>query len=399
MEGTPTSKPPVIARLRIKQFRSIPAETIELQNPLFLVGKNGSGKSNIADVLAFLAEAMSMPLQAVVDSRGGITNVCNQTARARTPKSLGIGVELGSIDPNVESGYYAFEIGVKDHRFQVTREHCTVRRVDGTSAHFDREVGGRFVSSVSGLSPVVNPLALCLPLVGGDERFAPILRALSGMRVYSINPQTLRDYQDPNGGVGLRKDGSNAASVIRDSGWEFKRRIIEMLSVIVPHTSDIRVETRGHKLAIEFTQEWGDDNTKRLKLESISMSDGTLRALGLLVALYQEPPPSLVVIEEPEATIHPGALAPILDALYAASRSTQVVVTTHSPELLDAAKWIEDQHLRVVTWHEGATRVTSINDASREALQNHLMGAGELLRTNVLRSPDLFPPPQQLNLF
>ena len=52
-----------------------------------------------------------------------------------------------------------------------------------------------------------------------------------------------------------------------------------------------------------------------------------------------------------------------------------MVVTTHSPELLDA-KWIQDENLRIVSWHEGATRVTPVSDATRQALREHLMGAG-----------------------
>ena len=95
----------------------------------------------------------------------------------------------------------------------------------------------------------------------------------------------------------------------------------------------------GNKLSLEFTQEWGEK--KRLKFEAFSMSDGTLRALGLLTAVYQSSAPSLIAIEEPEATIHPGALGAILDILRAATQKMQVVVTTHSPELLDA-KWIQD---------------------------------------------------------
>jgi predicted ATPase len=130
------------------------------------------------------------------------------------------------------------------------------------------------------------------------------------------------------------------------------------------------------------------------------MSDGTLRALGILTAVYQRPAPSVMVIEEPEATIHPGALGAILDLLRYASRKLQIVVTTHSPEVLDA-KWIEARHLRIVTWHEGATRVTSVSESAKQALQTHLMGAGELLRSDALEPPPLFQDvaSRQLNLF
>ena len=101
--------------------------------------------------------------------------------------------------------------------------------------------------------------------------------------------------------------------------------------------------------------------------------------MGYLMALFQSNSPPLIAVEEPEATIHPGALESLLEMLLTASADVQVVMTTHSPELLDA-KWITDRHLRMVDWRDGATHVGSVSGANRAALQQHLMGAGELLR-------------------
>ena len=61
---------PEIRRLILKRFRSIPSEQVEFDNPTFLVGVNGSGKSNFVDAFAFLAESMSLPMQAVFKKRG-----------------------------------------------------------------------------------------------------------------------------------------------------------------------------------------------------------------------------------------------------------------------------------------------------------------------------------------
>ena len=62
---------PVIKQLILKRFRSIPSERVDFDNPTFLVGQNGSGKSNLVDAFSFLADAMASPLQAVFDKRGG----------------------------------------------------------------------------------------------------------------------------------------------------------------------------------------------------------------------------------------------------------------------------------------------------------------------------------------
>jgi predicted ATPase len=101
-----------------------------------------------------------------------------------------------------------------------------------------------------------------------------------------------------------------------------------------------------------------------------------------------------MAIEEPEATIHPGALGVILDVLRHASKRTQVIVTTHSPEVLDA-DWLEDRHIRIVSWQQGTTRVMSLDVRSREALRQHLMSAGELLRSNALEGTPARPDSTQ----
>jgi predicted ATPase len=382
--------PPPIRRLMLKRFRSVPTESVDFDNPTFLVGRNGAGKSNFADAFSFLADAMNAPLQAVFDKRGGISIVRNRSSGTSYPPNLGMGVVFGSINGEIQSGRYAFEVrALKNYGFEVLREQCVVNGAGSKRFWFDRNKT-KVRSNVPGLAPALDPASLALPVVGGEARFAPVLRTLAACRVYSIQPAMLREMQDPDSGVSLRPDGGNASSVLQEIERQSKPdrdRIHEILTTIVPHTTRVRTIKHGNKLSLEFTQEWG--NKKKLRFESFSMSDGTLRALGLLLAVYQRPAPSLLVIEEPEATIHPGALGAILDLIRHASRKMQVVITTHSPEVLDA-EWLEDKHLRIVTWEEGATHVTSVSDATRKALQDHLMGAGELLRSNALNAQPLF---------
>lgn len=151
----------------------------------------------------------------------------------------------------------------------------------------------------------------------------------------------------------------------------------------MPNTTGLDTVQHGKKLAIEFTQQWGEK--KKLTFEAYSMSDGTLRALGLLLAVFQVHKPSLIFVDEPEASIHPGAGGAILDMLRHAASTMQVVISTQSPEILDA-KWIEGKQLRSVVWREGATNVEEIPEAAQRALRTHLMGAGELLRSEALES-------------
>ncbi len=379
---------PVLKSLVVRRFRSIPAETVIFDNPTFLVGENGSGKSNLRDAIDFMAEAMSSPLQSVFQRRGGISVVRNRTPGRGYPPNLGLAAVLGPLNGEIEQARYGFEVAAAaNYGFKVVREECIVYFHGGRKAWFDRGADA-FRSNVGGLKPAIEPASLGLPIIGGEASFAPVLRTLAAMRSYSIEPSQLRRLQDRDGGTGLKADGSNAASVLQEIASQAPQdltQIHELLAEIAPHTTKVEPVERGSKLGLEFTQEWGP---QRMTFEASSMSDGTLRALGLLIAAYQHPAPTVLLIEEPEATIHAGAVGVVHDILRAASQKVQVVVTTHSPDLLDA-KWIQDSNLRMVTWHEGATHVTPVSDASRRVLREHMLGAGELLRSNALSAPPL----------
>src|SRR5262249_16243148 len=148
---------------------------------------------------------------------------------------------------------------------------------------FERTISdGIFRSNVGGLKPQLTKESLALPLVGGDARFAPVYRVLAGLHAYSIDPDALRIWKDPDSGRALRADGGNAASVLRsiaDQNPDDLERICEILEAVVPTIKRVEVKESGSKLGLEFTQRW-DDGPRSLTLEASSMSDGTLRALG-----------------------------------------------------------------------------------------------------------------------
>jgi predicted ATPase len=377
---------PVIRSLTIQGFRSIANERIELDNPTFLVGRNGSGKSNIVDALAFLGEVMSPPFQEAISSRGGLATVLHQTPEAGYPRGLGLRVDLDA----PEKGWYAFSLRAQSDRlFFIERETC---RLEGTG--FDRQGGGSLPTR--DLSIRVNPDALMLPAASGLDPFSALVEMLSRIRRYTIDPNQLRQRRAPDSGQTLRSDGSNAASVlqeIRTTAKEDFQTICELLTSALPYEIKVRAVPYGSsQLGLEIRQKVGHGE---ITLEAVSASEGTLRLLGLLLAVFQPQTPSVLLIEEPEASMHPEAFGVVLDLLRLAARRTQVIVTTHSPELLDA-KWIEDRHLRVVTWEDGSTRVQRLSEGSKRVLRAHLAGAGELLRTGSL---DTVAEPAALPLF
>ena len=375
---------PFIRQLVLKGFRSIPAARIEFDNPTIFVGRNASGKSNIVSAFSFLADAMRLPLSTVFDRAGGFAAVRNRSSGGGRPPNLAMRVDFQG---KRRRGFYAFEVRAdRVNNFSMLREQCVLYEGKKRS-WFDRK-GKRFDSNVDGLHPLIDTSSLALPVIGGAKAFNQVWRVLSRMRRYSIEPGKLRGMQEPDAGVSLLPDGANAASVlerIESRRRDDFERLCSFLEVIIPNTRGISVNRYGKNLSLEITQTWGEGAPKALKFEGFDMSDGTLRAIGLLAAVFQRPAPMLIAVEEPEATIHSGALGAVLDLLWEASERMQVIVTTHSPELLDR-KEIADRHLRMVEWNEGVTRAGPVSDANRRALREGLTEAGGLLRANALEA-------------
>ena len=124
--------------------------------------------------------------------------------------------------------------------------------------------------------------------------------------------------------------------------------------------------------------------------------------LGVLVALFQSPATDdvrhLVGIEEPEVALHPAAAGVLTDSLSDASEHAQILVTSHSPDLLPG---IPDEAIFAVTAEHGETRVGPLDEAGRSALRDRLYTAGELLRIDQLRPDPALSAvdPDQLQLF
>lgn len=396
-QGETVEREPVIRSLKIQGFRSIASERIELDNPTFLVGRNGAGKSNLVDAFALLSDAITRSLPTSISSRGGIATVFHKAPGAGYPLDFGLEVELGSIGEQIQRGTYGFLTRATSERhFQVVRE-----KFWSDAASFDRQGGlslpGPFLDHLP--QPHTEPDSLLLPILSGVENYAPVIRALSAIRAYDINPGRLREPAAPDKGLTLLSDGSNAASVlqeIRSSSPDDFQDISEFLSLALPYSIEVRsILHSPSRLALEMIQTSGRG---QITLEAVSASEGMLRLLGLLLSIFQPLTPSVLLIEEPEATVHPDALGIVVDLLQLATQRSQVIVTTHSPELLDA-KWIEDRHLRIVHWEDGATWVSPIAIGARKALQDHLMGAGELLRSRALDAPPLARTEQEPVLF
>jgi predicted ATPase len=382
--------PPFIRRVRLKNYKSIGACDVQLGPLTFLVGPNGAGKSNFLDALRFTADALRTSLDHALRERGGALNV----RRRGMEHSRHFGIRLDFTLPDGSVGWYGFEIvAAKDGAYTVKQEQCAT-----SGAHFTHREG-KVISSVE-TPPAASPDRLYLVNASGLPWFRPAYDALSRMGFYNLSPSRIRDVQDIDRGDLLSRDGGNIAGVIAWMSQEdpaSKSRLDEYLSKVVPGLHGVFAQGLGPKATLSFQQATTDAKGFWGFLAS-DMSDGTLHAVGVLAALFQRAP--LIGIEEPELALHPAAAGVLYDALREATTRTQVIVTSHSPDLLEN-KGIAQGELLSVRFEDDGTRIGPLDEAGRTALREHLYTPGELLRMGKLEPDESARSlePEKLELF
>ena len=227
-------------------------------------------------------------------------------------------------------------------------------------------------SSIAATLPRPSHDRLFLVSLSGLEEFRPIYDGLAGMNVFNINPEAIRQPQKPDPGDAMLRDGSNLASVLenlRRRRPQLKTQVEEYLKHIVPGIEAVNRKALGNWETVEFRQ-LVEGDARPWTFQSSSMSDGTLRALGVLMALFavDGSMPAPVGIEEPESALHPAAAGLLLEAIRGASEMRQVLVTSHSPDLLDSPSLGPDEVLAVRA-ERGTTTVARLDAAGARALR------------------------------
>ncbi len=389
-------RPVFINRVVLKNFRSIESCEVSLGPLVLLVGANGAGKSNFLDALRLVSDGLNTSLDHALRERGGIQEVRRRSSGHPTH----FGIRLDFTISDELRGNFAFEVAARPHgEFAIKHEECHV----GSAFYVVKE--GQVTRTSAQVAPPASPDRLYLVSAAGLPEFRPVFDALTHMGFYNLNPALIRNLQGPDKGDILSRDGKNLASVTarleRAGEQDLKHRIDEYLERVVPGIVGFEHMAVGHMETVEFRQKIAGSGSP-WRFPANNMSDGTLRAAAILVALFQcgaTEAVRLVGIEEPETALHPAAAAVLRDCLFEASRDVQVLATSHSAELLDDRR-VPPDVIRAVEAKDGTTFITELDQASCDALRDHLFTAGELLRQNQL-APDYtrIPKGTQLGLF
>ncbi|MBK8913184.1 MAG: AAA family ATPase [Phycisphaerales bacterium] len=375
----------MITDIRFDGYRLLDGFEADLSRLTVIVGANATGKSTLLDALSMVAHAMDVSLDKVIAARGGMWSV---PSRGRECDEIGWTVEMTKPDwhpiwskmPIADRSAVVYEarIGRSTAGEIVPRYECLRNAAprEGHSQPFKMlEVDSRgarvFQAASRKLVPFNQPASPGNGAAAGDAASAEPPESvslqgdltLSRMRFeneYPI-PTWVRAYLanllfypgfDVRRSSAVRSraaeirrhavlwaDGENLGSVIHEILTQYELRDIaeelrETFRRAYPHVEDVRAETAygGEPRVLVRTPESG----QRGPTELWELSDGMLRFLLLFAALMNPARPALVAIDEPEAGLHPRLLPIIADVIKSASDRTQVIITTHSPQLVSA---------------------------------------------------------------
>ena len=352
---------------------------IDFGDLTILIGSNGSGKSNLVSLFRFLQHSIAGSI--LDDQRGqtifedAIFGLGGARILDRFQESpAGVGIEyrfpfterdtILNIELLVQSAHHPVIIA----REILTRDQGQPEPFVYYNAHNERSGGsGKGVVSVyndpqtSSQAPrshfekiqevPINELALdVMPRLLEKSNFSPEATPLYGPRAAirsiaatsmfynanEMNPERMRSAEPKLGqaGVFLSPTGENLALVLYNlfqRDLDFEESLNLVMKDIWPLTRRVRAVTSGR---LSLTIEWYVDGCSKPFFLS-EMSDGTVRMLSWAVILHSPILPRLIVIDEPELGIHPAWMSLLAEWIKVAAQRTQVIVSTHSPDLLD----------------------------------------------------------------
>lgn len=384
-----------LSKIEIKNFKSFNEVSIDLNDFNIIIGACASGKSNFIEIFKFLKDIPD-DFRKAISKHGGEylknfkTNSINDACflKAKFDKTndngylypiLGSRIELDKnevilIDfDNIEyelkfnfKNLYSYEIIKEIVTFHCSFYHLTEEddnidiydTLDENHKYSENKIilkndHGEISVELTGDNEFVKPEHIIhnslLDIVMNKKKKEEILiinsplssipipwsSLFKKMSFYDINPKLCKSINAIGNDSILNEQGSNL-SIILDSiiqNDENRRKFLNLVKNILPYVEDITIENiiQDHKI-FQLLENFND-----FIVPAQLISDGTGDIIALIVALYFEKS-ELILIEEPERNIHPALLSKIVQMMEDASRNKQIIITTHSPEVLKSAE-------------------------------------------------------------
>ncbi|MFI1445016.1 AAA family ATPase [Streptomyces fructofermentans] len=390
--------PPFLTRVQVHNYRSIAACDVRLGPLTVLAGPNAAGKSNFLDAIRYVREALGSSPGQALESRGGLGEVLH---RSRQSQADFFRIRLEARIPSSDAGQPAFdaayvlEVGTDPQGGTLPVLRREELRINGSPQ------GEQFSPETAQNRAVAWRDDILLPRAGRNHTESRVLHEhLRAMRFYELLTPVLRAVDDTPGRPGgrvLGERGEYLARVLDELAGEhpwIKATIDGYLTTMIDNAVGVDgIVSPDLDLAVVTGRFRGQDG-QAVKVDRRSLSEGTLRLTAVLAALFQtgaltgEIP--LIGIEEPEISLHPPMLGALYDALVAAARNTQVIVTTQSADLLDNAA-ADPAHLLVVRDNGPGSTIGPLDRAGRRLLDDGVLTLPELLRSAQMRPAETTP--------
>lgn len=359
---------PRVFDLRVKNFRALRDVSLQDLTPItVLLGANGSGKSTLFDVLNFLSECFQIGVRPAWDRRGRMRELRSRGSSG--PIEIQLGYRESDDSPKI-----TYHLAIDEQRGQpvVAEEWLRWKRQSyGAPFRFlDYKLGNGIVargdqpdaSTTRVTTPLRAPDLLAVNTLGqlaDHPRVAALREFISDWYVSYLTVEETRGQPEAGPQERLSKSGDNLANVLqflREQHPDVLERLFRRLAQAVPRLEKIITEIMPDGRLLLQVKDAPFEHPVLARFAS----DGTLKMLAYYVVLYDPDISRFIGIEEPENFLHHTLLLPLAEELREASARSQLLVTTHSPLLLDAFR---PQEVRVLErGDDGFTRVQRVSD-------------------------------------
>ncbi len=369
----------MIHRFRVQNFKSIVDVDVDLSPVTVLVGRSGTGKSNFVQALRFLRD--------VLVSNQRLQQSWVQLRPVTAPAAATTFVVDFSVAGIDEKFHYELSLNVNGPDNPPDNERLSL----GDRCLFHQDNAGkssaRWVIEPQ-LAQVPQPGLIALSRIPAISEIVIAFTALNaGIGCYAFSDKVLCERSKEKQQMwGLADDAGNFLDSLRDivtnlQDLNVRKSIVGALQRLNPSISSVELNDIQNPNSVVVGHRF---DGKTLALGLSQESDGFRRFYAHLLAIYQRPPKQTLIFEHPEDGIHAGALSLLAEEFKAAPEAGrgQVILTTHSPKLLDQ---FDVEQIRVVELAGLETRIGFISDEQKEAIQEKLLEPGELLTVDPAR--------------
>jgi predicted ATPase len=356
---------------------------------MVIVGANGTGKSTLFDVFGFLRDALTGNIRQALDARGRFPEV---VTRGHENESISIELQVGmEITGFSRLVTYHLEIGSEEGRPVVLREFLRYKRGRYGAPYYFldfRKGTGFAIANEEDFSKkdeelnreeqqLESPDILAIKGLGQFQRFkaaSALRQLLENWHVSDFHISAARGRKEATGVTEhLSETGDNlprVAQYLYENHRDVFSKILSRMRERVPGISGVEPElTQDGYLILRFR-----DGTFRTPFLDRYVSDGTIKMFAYLVLLHDPRPHPLLCIEEPENQLYPKLMSELAEEFRDyARRGGQVMVSTHSPDLLNAIR------LEEVFWLVKKDGVSQIRRASDDAQIAKYMEQGDMM--------------------